>query len=239
MRDRIIAAIAITFLSLALTIPFLHVYFIREDGSGEVLWNANEVYCFIAFSRRGLEVNYIRYPWFAFTENFGAVEAPDFNSRYLVAIHVTSSGVEQHTFPLKDRAPGPTEYTPHRGWIYANDPAIGGLCRWAGDRFEPATPEEQIEFLGVSRLSSQEFQNKDGWSKRGFGAGSDDYNFLIDVGDKFKLAIRNLAVHQNGRGTLLIDVMRPGKAPARILDRRIRWQKVSSAEYQRAFQDRE
>jgi hypothetical protein len=235
MRKRIITAAAVAFLALVLIGAFSQVYFIRDDASGEVLWNDGEAYIFIAFSRWGLQVSYVRYPWFAFLENSGVMDRPDLSRRCVLVIHVTSSGVEHHVLALTDRAPGPSEYTPRRGYIYANDPGVGGLCRWAGDHFVPATPEEKVEFLSVSGLSKGDFENRDGWSKHGFGVIAPDYSFAVKVSHAFSLSVRNVAMNQNGHGSLLVDLVRSGKAPEQILDRSLRREKVSRAEYDHAF----
>ena len=237
MRHRIILAIAIVIFATALTVPFFYVYFLREGASGDVLWDSTEAYFFIGFSRRGLEVNYVRYPWFSFVEGFGAVESPDDDCGFLLVIHVTSNGVEDHVIQLKNRIPGsgPNGYAVYSGQIYASFPAIGGPSRWDSDHFTPATGPEQLELLRLGGLSQQDFQNRQGWSKRGFSAGPVAYNETIHVGNKFNLTMHNFATRQNGRGTLIIDVMRPGKGPERILERSIRWEKVNRAEYAKSF----
>jgi hypothetical protein len=86
-------------------------------------------------------------------------------------IRVTPSAVERHVLKLDEREPwtGPGWYTPKRGHIYENYPALEGLCFWAGDHFEPATQEERRGFNGVDGLTEKDFDS--GWSSRAFGVG--------------------------------------------------------------------
>jgi len=71
-------------------------------------------------------------------------------------------------------------YTPRGSHIYANCPALGGLCVWAGDHFDPATLDGRSGIDGIAALTGKTFENENGWTKRGFGVGQSDSNFVID-----------------------------------------------------------
>lgn len=126
------------------------VYFTRSYVSGTALWNANEAYFFVEVSREGVHDRYIRYPWVLFREYVHAPEGNDDDLTYLVAIHVTSSGVEHHVLMFEDGGSiYPRKLTPLEGHIYASNceglPSC--LYRWAGDHFEPATQEESRRWM--------------------------------------------------------------------------------------------
>lgn len=123
------------------------------------------------------------------------------------------------------------------GRIYVNYPALGGLCRWAGDHFEPATPEEQQRLDGINHLTNKDIdQGGDGWSKHSFGVqpGNLDSSLTIEVGNDFRLSL-NDQVAKTGDRSFSIDLLRPGRAAERIWNRDLHWGGVSKTEYQRVF----
>jgi hypothetical protein len=220
-----------------------NVYLILDGSGGTVLWNAEEAYFFIGIRHIGHEVNCLRFPWFLAKNYLGAVEEPDNDRGSLAVIRVTSFVVERHVQKLTYNPPGsgPEMYTPLEGLIYANYPERGGLCRWAGDHFEPATPEERQRLDDIGRLTNKDIENRaDGWSKRSFqvGPGDPDDMFTIEVGNRFRLSTSDLAA-KNGDRILSIDLLRSGHSPERIWDVDQRYGRVSGAEYQRVFQDRD
>ena len=114
------------------------------------------------------------------------------------------------------------------------------FCRWAGDHFEKATQEEHQRLGGISRLSSADFdRDENGWSRRTFVAGPIDRSFTVEASDQFRLLVNNRGVTGTKNGTLLIDLLRPGKASERIGVFETREGRVTKAEYQHAFRDPE
>jgi hypothetical protein len=225
-----------------------NIYFLREYCDGNLMWNDSEAYFFVEVGRQGHHVSCVRYPLFVVKEYLGGIESPDDDRAFLVVLRVTSSGVERHVLNLADRAIGgagsdPTHFTPLEGHIYANCPELDGLCRWSGDHFERATQEERRRLAGPDRLAKDYIRvAANGWSKRHFGAGPPESTSTIDVGDRFRLSLKNLAVKGTEKTTVLIDVLRPGKTPERIGNfdaRPPRGEMVSRTEYQRAFRDDE
>ncbi len=129
-------------------------------------------------------------------------------------------------------------YTPLEGRIYANYPELGGLCRWAGDHFEPATPEEQRRLDGIGHLTNRDIAHVDnGWSKRSVqvGPGDSDDAFTIEVGNDFRLSPSDLG-GKNGDRILSINLLRPGHGPEKIWDVDLRSGRISRTEYQHVFQ---
>lgn len=240
MRARTKAMIAAAALAVALW--SCKIYNLRERVGGTLLWNANEAYFFAFITREGLPVSFLEYPWFSFKGFLGAWDPPDDERGSLVVIRVTSSGVERHVMKVEGSEPGsgPNFITPLEGGIYANYPAMGGLCRWAGDHFERATQEERLRLDGISRLTVTEIKNgEDGWSRNGFGIGPADRRFKIEVGENFELSVTELARKSKatGNGSISIDLLRSGKAPERIWEFDARMALVSRTEYQHLFHE--
>jgi hypothetical protein len=246
MRTSTIAATAtaiVVVIGAVVTAARLHVFLILDGSGGTVLWNAEEADFFIGIRHIGQEVNCLRYPWFLAKSYLGGVEDPDNDRGSLVVIRVTSSAVERHVQKLSYDPPGsgPDMYTPLEGHVYANCPELGGLCRWAGDHFEPATPEERQRLDDIGHLTNKDIDHgENGWSKRSFqvGPGDSDNMFTIEVGNRFRLSASDLGA-KNGDRILSIDLLRAGHGPERIWDVDQRYGRVSGSEYQRVFEARD
>lgn len=229
----------VVLLAAILATSLVNVYLLREDSDGELLWSPNEAYLFLGVAHRGAHMGYLEYPWMIFRESVGGVSAPNNERQSVTVIHITPSGIEQHVVEVAAAPPGswPGMYTPFEGQIYANYPEIGGLSRWTGDHFEPATAEEQQRFGGFSRLSAVDFTNIDGWSKQGVGGGPQGLfvRSTTDVGGRFTISEKSEPVGHTGYAAVSIYLQRPGARPEKIcyLDGHPR--RVSKAEYESAF----
>jgi len=214
----------------------LNAYFIRIEGGGEVLWNDNEAYLFIASNILGHHVKWIQYPLLIAREMLGGTELPDDSGGSMYVIRVTSSGVERHVFELVDRRPGsgPSMYTPMEGRIWLNYPTLGGLCWWAGDHFERATQDELRELDGINHLNNRFYRNENGWSKDMVTDGRDS---TIKVGDKFELLAGGPRA-SDGQGAISVDMRSPGHEPTMVFNLDIRVGMASRSEYRRTFPDR-
>lgn len=74
--------------------------------------------------------------------------------------------------------------------------------------------------------------------KRGFGVGTTDSKFSIDVGGAFKLLVNNLVPRRTGQGehgAISIDMQYVGRAPSRIFNLDVRNERISMSEYRHAF----
>lgn len=207
------------------------LYFIREGHGGWVLSNESEAYIFIGISRDGLEISALRYPWMIFREHLHGVEPPTDQRAFLTVLHVTQSAAEIHRITEYGDT-SPAFFTPIEGKIYANCPALGGLCRWARDHFERADPAERMRLGGFDHLTGRETPTDPwGWSKVGFRP-----TFTVKVDDQCSLVINN-PLDSFGQGPITIDRIRPGNPPERIWEYRLRGGRVSGAEYERAFRE--
>jgi hypothetical protein len=248
-RTKVIVVVAII-AGAIIAAASLRIYFIREDSGGDVLWSANDAYVFIGVSRRGFRVSYLEYPWAILRGYLHSVRLPDDDLGSLIVIRVTPSATERHVVDLKDRAPGsgPGLYTPFEGRIYANYPALGGLCRWSDDHFERATEDESRRLVSsnfpdvkgwsnrIFGLTAWPLDNVNGWSKRGIGSGPENFaRITVDVGGRFTLSEKSDAVDSTGYASVSIYLQRPGQAPERIwyLDGHPR--RISRVEYDRMF----
>jgi hypothetical protein len=209
------------------------LYFIHDDDGDDLVWNSNEAYLFMGVARRGYRISYMEYPWATLKQLLYGVRLPDDQRSSVTVVHLTAYGVDRHVVEMLDEQPGnfPILYTPRHGYIYAN--CEGQLCKWTGNRFETATEEEQRRLDGTSQLDEQNMDK--GWSRRGFGEASSDYQFAVDVGRTFKLEVTNKLLDRTWRGALSVDVVRPGQNAERIwyLDGRSR--RVGRVEYEASF----
>jgi hypothetical protein len=172
MRKLLALVIVVIVASVIIGLATLNIYTVRNDGSGEVLWNGNEAYLFMNTYRRGVRVSYLEYPWMVVKEWLGAIHPPDDQLSFVVVIHITPSTVQRHVVVVPDNTPGamPALYTPMQEKIYANYPALDGLCRWADDHFERATEDERSKLGGSDNPTPLDINNVGGWSKRQTGS---------------------------------------------------------------------
>jgi hypothetical protein len=231
--------VSIAVVVLAAITATSHVYLILEDIGGTALWNAKEAYFFVGINRVGHRVNGLRFPYFLVENLIAGPETPNDRTDYLVVIRVAPPDVERHVLTLQPSlGTGPGQYTPKKGRIYANYPALGGLCFWAGDRFEQATQEERQGFDGIEGLTEKDFDS--GWSSRGFWVGPQNsrLTFRINVNNNSELSV-NSAVAIAWHRSFSINLLRAGHSPERIWDLGLRWGVVRAAEYREAFRDRD
>jgi hypothetical protein len=219
----------------ALASAFLKMYYIRDDGGATVLWNADEAYIFVVTAQRGFHLSYLKYPWAFFREDVGGVTAPNDERALVTVIHVTQSGIERHQLETFDVDGTAGFFTPLKGQIYANCPALGGLCRWANDHFERATEEERRALGDIDHLTLDELRNENGWSSIAIGPDGPgtiaDHQSEVDVGKWFTLLIKNHRLD----GSVSVDLKRPGHPTERIWGLSHQPRRVSSSEYKRAF----
>lgn len=221
--------------ALVLSLTF-NAYFVRRDLGGDVLWNTKEAYFFIGRDTRGYHVKWLGYPLVVLGEMLGRIELPDDDRGAIYVMRVTSAGVERHVLELPDRRPGsgPSMFTPLDGRIWVNWPTIGGLCWWAGDHFEPATPEERTRLDGLNHLTNGAYRNKGGWSKDGVWAG---YAPAITVGDEFQLVVGSEGSF--GSGPIAVEMRKQGGEPRTMFTIDSSAGLVSANAYWHAFHDRE
>ena len=239
MRTRTIALVAVLIV-LALAALRFRAYELVEGIGGTVLWDDNEAYIFVATRHLGHNVAWLRLPWYLAKGYLGAVEYPDDDAGSLDVIKASSSGIEHHVLRIEYQPPGsePELYTPLEDQIYANYPRLGGLCRWAGDHFEPATPDERRRLDDIKYLTGQNIErNKNGWSRRSFqvGFGDSDDAFSVDVGSICRLFLIDRHAAVSGDRLFTIELLRAGHSRERIWETNVHSRMVTKGEYHRVF----
>src|SRR6266436_661625 len=155
-NKKLIVVVVFTIVILALASS--KMYYIRDDGAVDILWNKSEGYLFLSVVRRGYYFSYLQYPLVVVREYFGSLRLPDNDRSSITLLVVTAAAVQRYV----------TEdisldfYTPFDQTIYANRQGV--LWKWAGARFEQATAEEQRRVDGTNHLSAQAFTDVHGWS---------------------------------------------------------------------------
>src|SRR5256885_5982410 len=102
----VVGVIVIAGLALAATST---LYYLREDSSGQMLWNGDEAYLFMTVARRGVRVRVLDYPWMVLSEWLRAPCFPTDQRVFLTVIHVTPAGSERHLGQVVEQ----TADTPH------------------------------------------------------------------------------------------------------------------------------
>ncbi|HLG99615.1 MAG TPA: hypothetical protein VKX49_25125 [Bryobacteraceae bacterium] len=228
-RTKALIGIAIFIVLLAAC----RLYYVDEGGGSWLLWNDKEAYCFNTVARRGYSVSYLRYPWALLMEYLGAPLLPDEDRWYLEVIRVTSAGVEHHTLRLVGPGASPRRYTGIEGSIYAE--CQSSLCRWAGDHFEDATPQERRRLGDISQLDKDEdIEHENGWSKR-TPISPHLHDLTIAVGDQFAISVTRSAANDPTNHALSISIIRPGRAAEKIGEIPERKGRISRSEYRRLF----
>jgi hypothetical protein len=230
MRTRTKVLIGAVFVAVT---AVCRLYYVDEGTLGAwLLWNDKEFYCFDTIVRRGYFVSYLGYPWAIFMAYLSVPSIPDEERRSLEVIHVTSAGVEHHTLHLEGPGTTPTRYTAIGGSIYADCEA--SLCRWAGDRFEAATPEERQRLGDTSHLDKDEdIEHENGWSKR-TPISPDRRDFTIPVGNQFAISIKHSHPNDPSNDALSIYVVRSGR-DEKIAEIPEHTGRISGSEYHRRF----
>lgn len=179
-----------------------------------------------------------QYPWVAIKQYLGAIESPVDDRGSLVVIRITSTDVEHYTLDNQSgNVPGPDLYTPVGDTIYANCPALGGLCRWDGDHFQRITKEEEDRFGGFDRLAPDTAIHANGWSKDGIAGGPQNLfaNFQANVGGQFTVSEERGPTSKRGFVSISIWVQRQYHSPERVWFMDGHPRRVSKAEYYREF----
>jgi hypothetical protein len=228
---RIAIALSIVAIPVIAWLFFDQLYFLRNDNGGEILWNGHDAYLFMSEIHRGYRVRYSAYPWVMVTQYLHAPPSPNDQRVALTVIRVTESAVERYVVEVSGNIPD--LLTPIGGSIYANCEAV--RCKWNGNRFEPASAEEQRRLSDIRNLSPLDFSDRDGWSKREVGSRVGDYSFSIELGKRVSLLVKQGNVYKSVYDSASIDLLRPGQPPEHLwyVDGNPRL--VNKGEYERVF----
>jgi hypothetical protein len=217
----------------ALRADVFHVYTLRDDNGGTMLWNANEAYLFMSVQRRGYRFSWPGHAWAILGQWLNAPPPPTDQRTFFVAIHVTPAGAERHVATESaDSSIVPHFFTPLGRTIYGF--AEGTFYKWSGDHFEPISPMEQEKFGGLDRLSSDSDRSINGWSKIGIGQVAGDAEFSVDLGKETTLKIRQGNVYKTANSAT-VDLYRTGQPVQELWHVNGDPHRVSKKEYVRAL----
>jgi hypothetical protein len=209
------------------------LYYVDEESGAWLLWNNKEAYCFNTVARRGYWQSYLGYPWALLMAYLGAPGLPVEDRWSLDVVRVTSASVEHHTLQLEGGGASPRRYTVIGGSIYAE--CQSSLCRWAGDHFENATPEERQRLGDTSHLDKDEdIERENGWSKR-TPISPDRRDFTISVGDQFAISVKHSDPNDPSNDALSVYLVRQGRGAEKIGEIPARKGRISRSEYHRLF----
>jgi len=224
----VVGVIVIVGLVLAATST---LYYLRDDNSGQMLWNANEAYLFMNVARRGVRVRVLDYPWMALKEWLRAPAFPSDQRVFLTVIHVTPSGSERHLGQVVEQtADSPHFFTPVDQTIYAKCQLT--VCKWTGDHFENATQEEQ-KTLDIYHLSRDIDGTINGWSMRGVGDVAGDFQFAAEIGKGVTVRVRQGNIYKSTTAT--VDLERVGEPTQQLWHVNGQPRRVSKREYEQAL----
>lgn len=220
-------------IGIALYADIFHVHVIRNDNGGTIVWTTDEAYLFMTVHHRGYQLTWPGYAAAAAREWFNAPITPTDEKVALTVIHVTPSAIERHIENLPEGAIPPHFFTPIGGAIYAF--SEGTVYRWNGQNFDPAPQEEQKRLGGWDILSSDSDTSVNGWSKRGIGSVSLNYQFSVAIGKELVLRIiqGNVFKPLSDSPTVLLE--KPGQPPATLWHVDGAPRIVSEFTYQRVF----
>jgi len=214
MRSRkklpVALAVIAAFSACAIYADVFHIYTLRDDNGGTILWNSTEAYLFMSEVQRGYRQSWPAYGVAALFEWFNAPSPPSDQHILLTVIHVTPTALERHVVNVEGgTANVPAFLTPIEGDIYANCGGI--LCRWAGDRFENASEDEERRIGGIYKLAGDVDQSINGWSERGVGKVAGDSQFSVQIGKNTTLKVHQGDVYRSVTDSPTVELYRAGK----------------------------
>jgi len=221
-------------LAYPLYADMFHVYTVRDDNGGTILWNSNEAYLFMSEVKRGYRMSWPGFAVAALFDWFNAPSLPSDQHIVLTVIHVTSSGVERHIAQItKDTASVPHFFTPVGLTIYAFSEGV--IYKLSADHFDPATADEQAQLGGIEHLSSDSDVTVNGWEKRGIGKAAGDFEFSARIGNAAVLKVHQGNVYKSLTDSPTVELHRPGQPVQELWHVNGDPHRVSRRDYERAL----
>jgi hypothetical protein len=183
--------ISIIIAGILFSLMYVQIYVIRGGAGGVLYWNSNEGLMFIGENLEGAHMSPLRYALESFLVSWGDVRSrDDLSCTRIVVIRVTDKDVKTYVTDL------PKYSGEHEGCIFDFQLFEGQIyalswpkmLRWSGSQFERPTAEEYGAYAtAMIRQKTQyfdphpwEFDNKDGWSMRQFGATPHDSPIVLN-----------------------------------------------------------
>lgn len=228
-----------------LVVVFAPIYYVGDGSGGDVIWNSGQAYVFMTVVHRGYRMNCLRLVAEFLLRSFipfGA-SVQDNKSSSVIVLRIAPGNLQRFDF---DKMNAGGMFDPFGKDVYTRDIDTGVLMKWSGDRFEPASVEEQRS-LFAARASDRipagpSYDNINGWSKRATG-GKVGPNALGTVVEEDARVV----IQVNGRPATLvmnsgfitheafIDIVRSDEGQQRIWYLDERTHRVTKAEYLHTF----
>jgi len=224
---RSVVAVALVFLIGATILALTNVYFVQTGVRGDLLWSADEAYLFIDTYDMGWRTSWLGYGAAVIKQVFHVAVRYDDTRSSVMVVHFNSTGIRKDV--VSDRSLD--FYTPFEGAVYAND--SGTLLKLVGNRFEPASREEQQKFRDAKADSPPFFTNVNGWSKQlealsGEPGRASTYPMMIN-GKAISLAVKHI-----GSSEISVELVEQ-QATHKILHMNQDVRRVSRHEYETIF----
>lgn len=237
MRQKITIILVVAVLAVMALCLSKSIYFVREFAGGSIWWNGSQAYLFLHSGAEGHHLRSLAYPWEMFNERFYAPALPDDRRFAETVIRVTDSTVERNSADFgQNAASAPAFLTPFGEEFYAMCQGMV-LCKWTGTQFGPLTEEEQRNFGGIDHLIRGDIGNNpvNGWYGRSVEPAPGD-QFLVTVGSKFSILVRNEATGKNSYPDITIQLLRESQPPLSLWHVNGTPRRVSDKQYSAAFQ---
>jgi hypothetical protein len=229
--------IGLTILVAVLVVAaFTNEYYITDGAGATLFWKGDETVLFLGTSSSGYHFKFIEYPAVALRAYFNAPMPPSVARVSTTVVRVTPLVVVRYHLNYgKDTVNAPEFLTPFDDGFYAMCTGLA-LCKWAGNRFDPATEEEVRRLNGISHLYHGDMNNQivNGWSVRQLPR-SPHSHFEIEIADSYSIYARDLASTAREQPRISVDLRRPGKPPESLYSVDGTPRRVSRTEYKNLF----
>jgi hypothetical protein len=226
MKSKLIVIVALTLATCLMGLAFLHVYYVNEGATGDLLWNGEEAYLIVSVGSLGYRLSCLQAPMEFLRAYFRAGVSSSDNRSSVFLVKITPDGIQRY----ETQHLSLSSVNPVGNNIYAR--SDGGFVKWSGTRFEPASSQE-LQLFNSRRESGPDFTNIDGWSKRCCLMNrAAESRFDIQMGTKSATLVVKQGIRDSN---ISVSLERQGQAPEKIwyLDQQAH--KVSRAEYEQTF----
>ena len=182
------------------------------DHAGATLYSkGDEAFLFLGSGHTGYSCRYLECALTFVLQKFNSVPEPDREVAAVNVVHLTPAGVERHMLQF-DKSSSPSFVTPFEDGLYGMCPG-SVLCKLENGAFVPATDEERRLHGGLDHLIHDDMNDKtiNGWYVRSMRGPGD--HFQANVGGKFSIDAKNLAVNAKQYPNISIDLLRPNATP--------------------------
>lgn len=240
MQNKTLRVFLYVFASVLICALLWPIHLVSDGSYATCYSRENEAYLFLSGSHVGYHFPAIAYPFgFALAHVSGYAAAglfqPNDTQPVLTVLHITPTSLERQIDSLNDKDQDASFITPFEDGLYGMCP-WSILCKWAGKRFEPATPDQIKSVGGVEHLvrGSTGGQPVNGWLiTQTYAAGQKSE---IPIGKEVTIILQNHGQTNGINNWITVDIVRARRTFDRVYDvdgRKPRL--VSKATYNRIF----